>query len=376
MSTVRSSFALSGTAVSSAAISQVIEQSARWLLSSGIQSADGAVARYFRTDLGRNAPVSNEITGYFLSTLLFLGKGTTWNATAAAEYLAESAWEHRTRSLPFEQANGEDLADAHFFDCGIVGNALHEMWRKTGRERFLDRAIDIAQSMGTDFSGANGTFHPIVSLPEKIAPEARDWWSRKPGCYQLKSALLWCRLADKPADPGFLGLYADMLSNAFADSPCFLSTVRQDALMDYLHPFLYFLEGLLPVAAQQDGRRNRYSSEIEHGIDLVAEHLAALGPRFVRSDVYAQLIRIRLLAHALCGIPLDEEAAEGEVRELLTFHWPDPDPRIDGSFSFGARFGRKLPFSNPVSTAFAIQALSLWQDMQRGVLPNDWRILI
>ena len=40
-----------------------------WFLSSGIQDEHGGVARYYRSDIRQNLPVSSEITGYAASTL-------------------------------------------------------------------------------------------------------------------------------------------------------------------------------------------------------------------------------------------------------------------------------------------------------------------
>ena len=42
-----------------------------WFLNSGIQDASGGVARYYNCELRRKAPISSEITGYAVSTLLF-----------------------------------------------------------------------------------------------------------------------------------------------------------------------------------------------------------------------------------------------------------------------------------------------------------------
>ena len=39
----------------------------------------------------------------------------------------------------------------------------------------------------------------------------------------------------------------------------------------------------------------------------------------------------------------------------------EPDLRLRGGFFFGSKKGALLPFSNPVSTAFCLQALELWQ---------------
>ncbi len=43
-------------------LSAFLEHAGCWFLNSGIQEPDGGVARYYRSDAGRNAAVSNEIT--------------------------------------------------------------------------------------------------------------------------------------------------------------------------------------------------------------------------------------------------------------------------------------------------------------------------
>ena len=88
-----------------------------------------------------------------------------------------------------------------------------------------------------------------------------------------------------------------------------------------------------------------------------------IAPQFERSDVAAQLLRVRLIGHHLGALPLDEPAAREEAEHARSFQaGPDePDLRLRGGFFFGSKKGALLPFSNPVSTAFCLQALDLWQ---------------
>jgi hypothetical protein len=124
-------------------------------------------------------------------------------------------------------------------------------------------------------------------------------------------------------------------------------------VMDRLHAYLYFLEGLLPCAGEPP-----CATSIREGIGRVAERLRGIAPEFERSDVYAQLLRLRLYAAAIA--PLDRAAAHEEAERLAAFQAVSADPRIDGGFYFGCAAGAFLPYINPVSTAFALQALALW----------------
>ncbi len=94
----------------------------------------------------------------------------------------------------------------------------------------------------------------------------------------------------------------------------------------------------------------------------MSHYLREISPRFERSDVCAQLLRLRLIAHRHHGMPLHPEAANDEARRSAAYQVASPDPRIAGGFWFGTRNGETLPFVNPVSTVFCVQALALWQD--------------
>jgi hypothetical protein len=113
-------------------------------------------------------------------------------------------------------------------------------------------------------------------------------------------------------------------------------------------------------------------SALGDGIERVAGILRELAPEFERSDVYAQLLRIRIYADAAGAAPLDRPAADWEAERLLEFAAVSDDPRVDGGFRFGRSAGRWEPYINPVSTAFALQALALWS----GAAPADPHLLI
>jgi hypothetical protein len=89
--------------------------------------------------------------------------------------------------------------------------------------------------------------------------------------------------------------------------------------------------------------------------------LGETAAHFERSDVYAQLLRVRIYGDWAQIVPLDQLAAQHEAAILASFQATSPDPRIDGGFYFGRREGKFLPYVNPVSTAFGCQALRLWQ---------------
>ena len=335
-----------------------------WFLHSGIQESNGGVARYYRTDLARNHSVSTEITAYTISTLLYLHTLTQKDeyiarATAAARFLTRVAWDPVRRLMPFETS---PAALTYFFDCGIIVRGLLSAWRATATEEFREVAIALGRSMARDFIDGNNEFHPILELPS-LTPADCDplRWSHSTGCYQLKAAMAWHDLAEVTGDPEFQPLYHRALENALRSYARFLPG-HPDAhrVMDRLHAFLYFLEGLLPCASDP-----RYAAALCDGIRRTAHYLHEIAPEFERSDVYAQLLRIRIYAAHAGAAPLDRADAEREAATLETFQ------AENGGFFFGRKNGVFLPYENPVSTAFALQALALWD----GQSP-DRRLLI
>jgi len=337
-------------------------RAAQWWLHSGIQFPTGGVARYYRTDLGQNHAISTEITGYAASTFVYLheisGDSEFLDRARSAACFLTNAWDPARSSMPFEV---DPAGATYFFDNGIIVRGLLAVASATGVEQFCETAAAIGAAMLRDFRASDGEFHPILSLPDK-SPMDRDAarWSRSPGCYQLKSAMAWNDLAEATGDSEFRAAYDAAVDSALRAAADFLPGHSDQAkVMDRLHAFSYFLEGLLPVAAG-------CATSLRDGIGRVAGLLREIAPDFERSDVYAQLLRIRMYADAAGAVPLDRASAAWEADRLAGFQVRSDDRRIDGGFYFGKRDAAWLPYVNPVSTAFAVQALTLWSEFQRG----------
>lgn len=334
-----------------------------WFLRSGIQESNGGVARYYRADLGRNHPISTEITGYAVSAFVYLHSVTRDpryldRAALAARFLTRTAWDAASRAMPFEIGG-----DTYFFDCGIVVRGLLAAWRGLGDRESCDVAVALGHSMASDFDSGHGDFHPILSLPDKIL-FARDplRWSRTATCYQLKSAMAWWDLFEATGDARFREPYERVLESSLRSYGSFLPGHPDPVkVMDRLHAFCYFLEGMLPCASD-----SRCAAAICDGIRQTAYHLRAIAPQFERSDVYAQLLRMRLHAGWAGVLPLDREAAAFEAGKLAEFQAAGPDSREEGGYYFGRKGGAWMPFINPVSTAIASQALELFSAGMNG----------
>lgn len=332
------------------------------------------MARYFRSDTCTNAAISNEITGYAVSALTYLhsitGEEAYLDAAArSARYLCRHAWDEAGSTFPFEPGSNR----GYFFDTGIIVRGLAAAWRATGDEEFMVRAREAALSLAFDFMG-DGVFHPIISLPEKQPLDYEPRWSRSPGCYQLKSALAWREVPEGNDVAGGAKLYESVLAYSLATHESFLTAEPdRQKLMDRLHAYCYFLEGLLPVSERPEVRE-----ALTTGLARAAALHRAISPVFERSDVPAQILRVRLIAAHSGAVELDEQAACEEASRAASFQAPGDhaDVRLRGGFFFGCKGGNVQPFSNPVSTAFCLQALELWRQHGEGRWTFDLQQLI
>ena len=357
------------TGIASSARSAAWREAGEWFLRSGIQEPHGGLARYHRISEARNARASTEITGYGVSACLELHERTAdprylGAARRAGDFLCR-AWDERCGAMPFEWTPDGDPPErlTYFFDNGIIARALLRLWRATGEPRYRRAAELCAESMERDFVNSHD-IHPVLELPSK-QPLPRDGrWSRSSGCYQLKSALAWLEVAAGSGEQRLVALFDRACDFALGTHSSFLDAAPDDrARMDRLHAYCYFLEALL-----WRGDDVRARKALAEGIARAGAELRRIRPVFERSDVNAQLLRVRLWAHDLGLAPLDEAAAEEEARQALSFRMTDADPRLRGCFNFGAHEGRLSDYANPVSTAFCMQALAMWEEFTRGGL--------
>ncbi len=348
-------------------------QAGLWLLRSGIQEGNGGVARYYRSDLRRNARISLEITGYAVSTLLYFHRLTRQGEYLEGALAAGRLLRKAGPLYPFELARpGEEPGQhAYFFDTGIIVRGLLRVWRETGDRSWLDAASEAGHTMIRAFMGG-GMPHPIVRLADLGPLPEEERWAGRPGCYQLKAASAWRWLYEETADTAFLDAWEESLDLCLRARDRFLpgdSDPRK--IMDRLHAYCYFLEGLLQAAEREPCAR-----AIVEGIDRVGHYLRQIEDVFVRSDVYAQLLRLRIYAADFGLIGLAEPQAAREAVSAAAFQLGGNDAAMNGGFAFGREKSELMPYVNPVSTAFCAQALELWERRRTSAAALDPHDLI
>ncbi len=302
--------------------------------------------------------------------MVFLSRfeeGAAAQAEQSARFLNRECWSTELDVYPFEL--GEHSTKAYFFDSGIIGRGFLALWRANGDPALLNAAAEAADSMIAHFTATDG-YHPILALPDRTVVPYREWWSQRPGCFQLKAALLWRELFEITGEARYEVHFRRALEFAMRKWPELLATETETLrVMDRLHAYCYFLEGLLPEATAQ-------ADALRQGITEITRHLHQLEPQFVRSDVYAQLLRLRMLAESRGIVPMDQRLAEAELEALEAMQLDTKEEWARGAFAFGRRNGEIIPHANPVSTGFAVQAMTWWRDWVEGKFSATWQELI
>lgn len=351
----------------------------RWLAYSGIQAESGGVSRYYSEDAGAYQDISTEITAYAIQAYLQLPipgqTGLLSNALRAGQFLCFDAGDPQDGLFPVQvsRSGAEARRVAYFFDCGIIIRALLALWHATADPMYLERAERCGAMILERMSRVDGSFFPVVDLESGVPSVPGETWSLEPGVHQLKVGLAFLELAEVTSSGLFSKTAEQLLHGCLRAQEMFLPGHSDPArVVDRLHAYCYFLEGILPFLE----RRFDCVQALAAGMTRLEAGAAEHRDLFDRCDTTAQLLRLRLLADYIGVVEIDLGAASREAESLAGFQIRSEDRRTNGAFSFGQFRGQPIPHASPVATIFGLQALRMWEEYQRGEMRTTWRELI
>lgn len=350
----------------------------RWLAISGIQDQSGGVSEAFRSDESDYAAISTTSTGYYISAQLWSQRfsGGTLPATAsrAGRFLLERAFDMSGEMFPLRvEADEQQARLAYFLDCTIIVRSLVHLWNSTKDQVFLECAERCGLALHSRMPTVDGAFFPIYDLSSDRAYADAGSWRVEMEIPQLKGGLALLELHKATGRGEFEHDAVALRKWCMQRQESFLPGEVDDAkVIDRLHAYCLFLEGLLPaVALDADAGR-----VLQFGILRVENYLDEFASHLQRCDVLAQILRLRLYADKLGVMELDYKRAEEEATAIVEFQTQSPDPKTDGGFALVRSTGRSQPHLDLTATVFALQALEMWDQTDEGGLRDPWEVLI
>jgi hypothetical protein len=391
--------------ISNSTLSAEAARAAEWLLASGVQVRsddprhNGGFVSWYDAESQSMPYVYSEITGY-LTTLMCACYARTADArllesaTAAAEWLIRTAHPETGgfRCLwPLTPSRFDyKFSQIYSFDTGVIISGLVNLYRATRDERYRAAAVRAADWLLRDMRKASGAIAPVYHIESGTTPESEAEWSLCSGAYHTKVAL------------GFTTLFEVTGTDAYRDAAieiCDASLSFQQLDGRFVtfpagggtncHPHAYAAEGLW-VVGRALGRDDYLSASTRATTWLLGlQSPEGMIPRHwhdgqatyhERVDVLCQTLRLAVL-HVADGRLPDEPALRAKLDRIVEHvrhnQIASGDVRTDGGFSFGRLSdGTRMPHVNVWVSAFAVQGLQLYDDLQQRRPSLDPRFMV
>jgi len=358
-----------------------IDNSLNWLRTSGIQNQSGehigAFNSWYDLENGKYEYAYTEITGYGISTLLFLYKirqevaHLEW-AKIAAEWILKKAC-HKSGGVLTRFFYRDPLFMGSFdtqtifsFDCGMVLKGLVALYFETKDERLLNFSTNLATFLIQNLQKKDGSFFAVYGGGNGTLIDDGDKWSTQSGCYHAKISIGLINLYKATKDDQYLDAAKNIcdysLRNQQDDGRFITHQETGDTLF---HAHCYAAEGLY-VAGKLLENEDYISSSKEATIYLLGKQKENGGiPSYFkagriiqheRSDILGQMLRLAVLHldH------INEDAVIKLINRTNAFKVCQGDQA--GGYLYGRdEYGKNYNHINSWSTMFILQGLILSQ---------------
>lgn len=372
---------------------QSVLQAGQWLLGSGIQhrgpqkNLKGGVSAWYELDKKIYPFLYSEITGYALSTLVFLNRihpHKKWieHAQLAAQWLSKNAIQKnggvKTRLYLVKHYVSPnysfDQGRVYAFDTAMVGYGLMQLYRLCPTQPVLDSAQRVLNFLIGSMRKEQSIFYPYYDSKRNKCGEDFGKWSDQAGSFHVKCALF---LIDAYR---LLGIAACQKASTALLNAALKQQKRDGRFVTgekdgstHLHPHSYTLEGLLYGAVHL--KREDCLDAAFRGFEWMLKGVSTDGSvssiyengRFShheRSDIVAQVLRIGSILYGLAPKDLQKylPILDKVRRHLLLFQYQG-DKKQAGGFIYGfATDGLIRNHLNTWATMFAIQALWMHEE--------------
>jgi len=334
-----------------------------WILNSGIQNADGGFYAWYDLINKNYSFVYSEITGYGITTLLYMKN--IEKAKAAANWLIKNAF-HKCGGFKTKYFTTEKSFINNYiytFDTGMILFGLINLFKATKDTTYLDTSIKVADFL-IRCQKRNGLFYPIYDTKTDSFVENKEKWSTQSGGYHAKTSLAMIELFNVTKKRHYKKC-AEKICNAT------LKLQGEDGKFiigdeTHFHPHCYSAEGLLYSGIRFNNKKFITStvSACEFALDNQLNDggipfLFTKGKfiSYQRSDILAQVLRLGCILLSL-----------GELDKKYIVNLNNLKNRLcefqhkTGGFLFGTDFdGEPLNHLNSWCSMFAFQALDMYE---------------
>jgi hypothetical protein len=361
-----------------------------WLLESGIQNLSrdrrvrGGFSAWYELDSGLYPFLYSEITGYAITTLLYLHalrKETLLvrRAALAAEWIGRCARLSkggvRTRYylVPHYETPNYSFhrGRVYTFDTAIVAYGLLQLYKVTRNRQYLEWVWEMTDFILLKMARGDGLFHAYYDSATDKAGEDFEKWSDQAGSFHAKLALLFVDLWKEIPKPRLLKVTRQLLRTCLRlqkPSGRFVTNLSDHST--HLHPHCYTLEGLVYAYACLGDRE--WVGPLRRGMAWMLRAVGEDGSistffkdrRFdfhERSDIVAQTLRMGSVLYGL-GVfraPGLASTLEAIRRHLKLFIYDHASGQRGGILYGSATDGLVRMHLNAWCGMFAIQALMM-----------------
>ncbi|MFH1867389.1 MAG: glycoside hydrolase family 88 protein, partial [Candidatus Omnitrophota bacterium] len=349
-----------------------IRLAAEWILNSGIQSDAGGFYSWYDMEKKDYPYLYSEITGYGITTLLFLYRMVKDNryldnAKRAADWIINTAlhicggvmtrlYKDDKNGDPFYSFTGENIFS---FDTGMVLYGMVNLYKVTKDIKYLNVSKVLAGFLVDKIQKEDGSLSPAYNARDNRIIELSDKWSLQPGAFHAKVTMGLADISEVTGDEKYrdaaIALCRYALNKQKPDGRFITDKVSGST---NLHPHCYAAEGLLytgtcfKIEEFIDSAKKAatwiFDRVSEDGInELYNPHTNAF-TNFQRSDVLAQALRLGVLFSLKDKIDMLKS-------KLLEYQYMGEDNNQHGGFLYA----KNTSCVNSWCTMFAIQALVL-----------------
>ncbi len=366
-------------------IQHSIDLAKQWILYSSIQTLNnlkgvrffGSFSSWF--DLhNKNYPfVYSEITGYGMTTLLFLNhlapdEALIKRAEFAAAWLTDVT---KTKDGGFrcvisheENSFQHKEHQAYTFDAGVILNGFVNLYRATQKETYIRTAQQIFDWF-TLMTDASGQLQAVYDTKKQEVFHSDETWSTQPGSFLAKNAIGLLNLYDITKQPAVKQMAINLCNTALRNQDPSGRFICHTSGHTNIHPHSYTAEGLLCAGLFLNNEE--YLNSALRATQWVLQNQQADGaiPRLFldgsfnyhqRVDGIAQTLRLGtiLRKNGYLNSPSDPHLHK-LLTNLLPYQSTRRDLNQEGGFTFGfTSTGELQPHVNSWCSMFALQALT------------------